>query len=69
MNSPLWNVEGFTYQTIFDAGDFKIQLPISPKEKIKKMQEDKERLRQWGREIIEKYLNGEIEDLSEYIRI
>jgi hypothetical protein len=33
------------------------------------MQEEKERLRQWGREIIEKYLNGEIEDLSEYIRI
>jgi len=45
MNNPLWNIESFTYQAIFDAGDFKIQLPVFPKEKVRKVQQNKEKLR------------------------
>ena len=46
----------FEYQIVRDGNDFPIVLPVGPKDKLRKLRQQKEELRKRSRQIVERFL-------------
>jgi len=56
-------------KVIYKAWDIEFTVVDLPYEEIKKIQEQKKKVRQWSKKIIDDWLEGKIEDISEFVNL
>ena len=67
MQEPI-NIWNYKWKTVYKSEDFEIILPDIPRDERLRLQKIKEEVRNRWREIVEKYMRGEIDDLEEFLK-
>jgi hypothetical protein len=67
MQEPI-NIWNYKWKIIYKSDNFEIVLPDIPRDERLRLQKIKEEVRNRWREIVEKYMRGEIDDLEKFLK-